>query len=269
MWKQRDVKRALPGIGAVLVLFAAACASVPRPEPDAPPEERLRYGWELLARKRTFVARQVFEDLIFSAPGSAIIDSAHYGLAEAHFVDANYFQALTEYQVVVSSFPRSVLVDNAAYKVGLCYWKQSLSYRLDQTETRRAIEAFHAFLLDYPASEWVMDAAVQLREAEDKLALKRIYQGETYLKLRSDRDYLAAVIAFSEAIQGFPESSHLPRALWGLGESYFRLKRTNEALQTFGALVSEFADSPYADKARERLNELQPPPDRDTPAPPP
>jgi len=249
--------------GAALLVAAftlAGCSRVPRPQLDAPPEERLRYGWELLERGRTFNAKQAFEDLIFSAPGSAIIDSAHYGLAEANFAEKNWVQAGSEYATIVTSFPRSGLVDDAAFKVGLCWWHQSLSYKLDQTETVRALDAFRAFIQDYPTSDRLDEALEYIFVSQDKLALKAIYQAETYLKLATKSDFQAAAIYFSEAILTYPDTRHMPRALWGLGMAWYRSGDRQNAIDTFGALVSNYPDSRYVEKAQERLQELRPPP---------
>ncbi len=253
-------KMVLRALGVLLLAITAACSSIPKPEPDAPPEERLRYAWALLERGSYYPAQQAFEDLIFSAPGSAIIDSAHYGLAECYFGMDNHIQAVSEYQRVVSSFPRSGLVDDAAFRIGVANWEQSLSYKLDQTETLRAIVAFRAFVQDYPASERVDEALDYLRQAEDKIALKTIYLAESYLKLGTDSDYQAAIMYFSEAIQDFPSSELMPRAIFGLGETYYKKGETENARQALGALVANFPDSEYTERAQKRIRDLPPPP---------
>ncbi len=239
--------------GAVLVV---GCAGVPKPPPDASPEERLRYGYRLLEKGTTYNAKQVFEELIYSAPGSAIIDSAHYGLAETFFTEDNYYQALIEYEILVSSFPRSPLVDDAAFKVGLCYWEQSPSYKLDQTETRRAIDAFQIFLLDYPGSEYVGEAVDYLYRCREKLARKLLYQGTTYSKLGTDGDMIAAIIALQEMLQLYPDSSYTGEALWWLAEAFYRLSRYEQAAVVYGSLVRGYPDSKRLKAARERLTEL-------------
>ena len=232
------------------------CASVPKPPPDAPPEVMLRYGYRLLERGSTYNARLVFEELVYSAPGSAIIDSAHFGLAETFFTDDNYYQALIEYEILVSSFPRSPLVDDAAFKVGLCYWEQSPSYKLDQTETRKAIDAFQIFLLDYPGSELVGEAVDYLYRCREKLARKRLYQGMTYLKLGTDGDLLAAIIALQEMLQLYPDSSYTGEALWWLAEALYHLDQYEQAAVVYASLVSGYPDSKRLKAARGRLTEL-------------
>jgi len=243
-------------VGLVTLLLFAACSHIPRPQQGAAPEEFLRYAWRLLEEDKTFQAKAVFQELIYTAPGSAIIDSVHYGLAETHFAEKSYYLALSEYSTIVRSFPRSPLVDRAAFKVGLCHWEQSNGFKLDQTETHEAREVFRAFLLDYPGSGIVDEVVTYLQMAEDKLARKLIYQGETYLKLGTERDLESAIIAYQEALTEWPGSSHLDLALWGLGEVYYRQGRHDDARAAFGALVANFPDSIRLKKARSRLDSL-------------
>ncbi|MFC1545112.1 outer membrane protein assembly factor BamD [Gemmatimonadota bacterium] len=239
-----------------VILLAAACSHIPRPQPGAAPEDYLRYGWQLLDEGKFFQAKEIFQELIYTAPGSAIIDSVHYGLAETHFAERNYFLALSEYSTIVRSFPRSGLVDDAAFKVGICHWEQSNSYKLDQMETLEAREAFRTFLLDYPTSDIADDVVTYLEMTEDKLARKKIYEGETYLKLGTERDLVSAVIAFQEALTIWQRSSHIDLALWGLGEVYYRQGRHDDARAAFGALVANFPDSKRVKRARARLEDL-------------
>jgi outer membrane protein assembly factor BamD len=257
------------GAGLLLVVLSTGCSHIQRPPSDAPAEDRLHYAWKLLEHGNTYASRQAFEELIFSAPGSAVIDSAHYGLAETYYKERNWIQAQSEYEVVARSFPRSPLVDDAAFRSGTCWWKQSLSYKLDQNETRQAIDAFRAFLLDYPASEHYDEVMVLLAQAEDKLARKKIYEGDTYRKLGTERDLTAAELTYIEAIQNWPGASVLDLALWGLGQVYLVQQQYPKALQAFSALVGNFPDSRWAKDAREHirtLNEMgvtapgQPPP---------
>ncbi|MFC1595354.1 outer membrane protein assembly factor BamD [Gemmatimonadota bacterium] len=239
-----------------MILMAAACSHIPRPQQGASPEEYLRYGWRMLEDGKTFQAKEVFQELIYSAPGSAIIDSVHYGLAETHFAERNYFLAQSEYTTIVRSYPRSGLVDKAAFRIGLCHWQQSNGYKLDQMETREAREAFRTFLLDYPTSDIADEVVTYLEMAEDKLARKMIYEGETYLKLGMERDLVSATIAFQEALSTWQRSSHIDLALWGLGEVFYRQGRYDEARAAFGALVANFPDSKRLRKARARLGDL-------------
>ena len=252
-----------------VLLLATACSHIPRPQPGAAPEDYLRYAWRMLEEGKTFQAKEAFQELIYSAPGSAIIDSVHYGLAETHFAERSYFLALSEYSTIVRSFPRSGLVDDAAFKVGLCHWEQSNSYKLDQMETHEAREAFRTFLLDYPASDIVDEVVTYLVMAEDKLARKKIYEGETYLKLGTERDLVSATLAFQEALGLWQRSSHIDLALWGLGEVYFKQGRHDDARAAFGALVANFPDSKRLKKARARLEDLGASETLSAPPPPP
>lgn len=246
------------------IILAAGCTQIRRPPPGSPPEELMRYGWRLLEKDKTFTAKEVFQQLIYSAPGSAIIDSVHYGLAETQFKEGNYYLALNEYRQIVQSFPRSSLVDDAASKIGLCHWEQSRGFKYDQQETLQAREAWRAFLLDYPGSELVDEVVAYYGMAEDRLARKIIYQGETYLRLGTERDLEAAILAFREALQYYPETSFQDLAIWGIGEAQYRLGHLDEARQSFGALVANFPDSRRIKHARSRLKKIgpasQPPP---------
>ncbi len=239
------------------VIVVAGCAGVPRPRSDAGPEERMHYAWRLFEAGRTYQAKEVFQELVYSASGSAIIDSVHYGLAETHFREKSYYLAQNEYRSIVRSYRRSPLVDDAAFKIGLCYWELSHSYKLDRTETLQAFTEFRAFLLDYPTSELV-DQAVAYRDlAYDKLARKQIYQGDTYLRLGTENDLQAALLMFQEAGEFWPDTSHLDLALWGIGEAHYQLEEYPQALEAFAALVANYPDSSKNKHARRRIEKLR------------
>jgi len=242
---------------AVALLTVWGCAGIPRPRSDAGPEERMRYAWRLLESGRTFQAKEVFQELVYLASGSTIIDSVYYGLAESHLREKSYFLAQNEYRNIVRSYRRSPLVDDAAFKIGLCYWELSHTYKLDQTETYQAFDEFRAFLQDYPSSELADQAAAYRDLAYDKLARKKIYEGETYLRLGTDRDLGAALRMFQEAGQIYPDTSHLDLALWGVGETYYRMGEGQRAMEAFVALVANYPDSRRLKAARKRIEKLR------------
>ena len=244
--------------GVLGIMGSLACAGVPRPARDASPEVRFRYGWTLLERGNTYQARQVFEELSLAAAGSAVIDSIRYGLAETYFRESNYHQSRVEYEAFVSAHPRSHLVDDAAFKIGLCYWELSLGYKLDQSETRQAIDAFQSFMMDYPTSDLADRASELIYEAREKLARKKLYEGETYYQLGTERDLRAAGLVLTEMIQTFGGSRHLDRAVWLLAEVHLKLDERDRARELFAAFIQAFPDSSLRSRVQARLRELGP-----------
>ncbi|MDZ7345098.1 MAG: outer membrane protein assembly factor BamD [candidate division KSB1 bacterium] len=232
----------------VCVLAAAflACGSN-KPRANMTTEERFAYALKLFHDKNYFDATTQFRIVILNAPGSPLVDQAQFYLAECHFHRQEFILAASEYEKLIRLYPRSDKLDDAQYKIGLCYDELSPKSDLDQKYTYRAIEAFQRFLEDFPASEYAPEVEKKLFEAREKLAKKEFNTGNLYRKMAY---YESAVISFNDVLARFYDTRYAEPAHFYKGQCLFKLQRYNEARETLTEFLQKFPKSKFHSKAQ-------------------
>lgn len=177
-------------------------------------------------------AARAFETVISIARGTNYAQDAQYYLAESYFKNKEYLLAASEYQRYMNYYPRDERREEVQYKEALCYYKLSPRYKLDQTETLKALELFQLFILRYPTSEYSTEAGKRVNELRNKLAHKMFDAGLFYLRIR---EYNAAQIYFGLVVNEYPDS------IWA-----------DDALAKQMEALELYADNSVQDKKEER-----------------
>ena len=146
-----------------------------------------------------------FEVIRLQYPGSVIADSAQYYLGECHFYQDEFLLAAEEYQTLRRNMPASPLVPLAQYKIAMCYYNLSPKSSLDQSYTKRAIDEFQTFIEYYPKSDLVKGAEEKITELNTKLAKKIFDSGILYMKLD---DYASATLYFNLVIEKYHDTPY-------------------------------------------------------------
>jgi tol-pal system protein YbgF len=99
-----------------------------------------------------------------------------------------------------------------------------------------AIQAFEAFLISSPQSEFAANATYWI--------------GECYYTLS---DLPKSLAYFQNVVDSYPKSAKTPDALLKLGYTQAAMKERDKSMKTFEYLIKTYPSSPAASKARERL----------------
>jgi outer membrane protein assembly factor BamD len=215
-------------------------------------EEEFERAHRLLDHKKYADAALAFEQFMYNHGGSALVPDATYYQGESRFLGKEYTDAITAFERVVTEYPSSAYADRAQYRLGLCYYKESPSWELDQEMTEKAIETFQVFLVKYPQSQLVLEVKKMIAACQDKLAHKLYDSGRIYLKLRL---YESARLYFRAAQQDTPISRWSRMSTLGLAESDFQEKKYGNARKGFEALTKD-PDMVIRKKAQSRLADI-------------
>ena len=210
-------------------------------------------GMRDFKKKNYWGARRKLEMFTRLYPGSTVIDSAQFFLSESYYGLREYISAASEHQNLIRKFPNSQLADHAQYKIAMCYYKLSPDYNLDQQYTIKAIDEFITLIEDYPACEYVEDAANKREEMRNKLAVKRFRNAEQYKKLGS---YVAAKRYFLGVLGYFLDTKWAPEALFNIGECEIKLEDFQSAKRTFEEFIKQYPNHKLVEKAKFRLQQL-------------
>lgn len=240
----------LIALNLAIVLFACGGNKA---RPNLTTEERFAYATKLFNDKDYFDARTQFRILILNAPGSTIVDQAQFYLAECHFNMDEYIIAASEYEKLIRLYPRSAFLDDAQYKNALCYDKLSPKADLDQKYTYKAIEEYQRFMEEFSTSELAGEVEKRLSTLRNKLAKKEFNTGNLYRKMAL---YEAAIYSFDEVLNRFYDSQYAETAHFYKGECLFKLQRWNEARTALEQFVQKFPQSSNHSQARSMLEEI-------------
>lgn len=162
-------------------------------------------------------AADAFETVTRVGRGTNFAKDAQYYLAESYYRAESYLLAASEFDRFVGFYPNDERREEVDFKTAKCYYEQSPRYRLDQSNTIRAIEAFQLFNNRYPGSEKVLEAAGYIDEMRNKLALKYYEAAGFYLRIR---EFESAAIYYGITIDQFPESKYAEKALVNQIQAY-------------------------------------------------
>jgi TolA-binding protein len=153
-----------------------------------------------------------------------------------------YVEALKDLQVVVDSFPKSAVADDALMQTAL--------YHLDVARDLEAARtAADRVLREYPES----DSAPMAYVITGRLTMARA---------RTPADVDAALASFERVPRLFPASEAVAAARFHMGEALRRVRRPDEAANQFRRVPVEFPRSIYAARSALASAAALPPPDR-------
>lgn len=236
--------RGLSAAAAALlsVVVAAGCSPVPEIG-EATTEEVYALGTAAAERGDHLFAIEAMNRVLSRSPLHELADDALLWLARSHQAMGEYALAEEEYSRLPTDYPSSPLAPEAAYRLGLTYYDQSLPAALDQTMTERAIAQFGLFETEHPDSPLVADAREKAAELRSRLAEKAYRGGELYLVLKNGA---SARVYFDAVARDYPDTPWAPRALLVLARSAAADGLPEEASAARARLTELYPDSEEA-----------------------
>ena len=236
--------------GVILLVALWGCSPIPE-FGEATTEETYDVGRSALEREDYLVAIEAFKRVTANAPLDELADDAVIGLADAYSATGDYATAEAEYRRLTLDYPRSPLVAEAEYKIGLTYAERSRPAVYDQTATREAVAHFERFLAKHPNSEFVTDARREIAGLRAKLAEKLYTSAMLYIQLKS---HASARIYLESVITDYADTMWAPRALLALARSHARDDSTALADDAYRRLIEKYPDSEEATAASEEIS---------------
>ncbi len=238
----------------VISTFLVMSCSSKKIKPNIPAEERMKIALKMFNDKDYYNARQQFKIITFSHSGLAMADKAQFYLSECHFFMKEYILAASEYERLTKIFPNSEYVDDAKFKLGVCYYKLSPKASLDQEYNIKAISVFQEFLEDFYSSDLVPQVEKMLLESQTKLAKKLYSSAELYRKMSA---YEAAILYYNKVLERYYDTIYAPKAQYWIGECNLKIKNYSQALEAYQLFVNKYQDEKLVKKAKNRIADIQ------------
>jgi len=206
--------------GILLLLFIlSACTSSNVIRPGDTIDVAFEKAKNLYDEEKYTDAANAFETVVSVGRGTDVGQEAQFLLAESYFKDRRFMLAAAEYERYALFYPNSSRREMVDFKQGKSYYFLSPRYKLDQTNTRKAIEQFRLFNSRYPNSDLVTESGELITELRTKLAKKKFEAANFYM--RTDR-FQSAVLYYDLVIDDFPETEWAEKSLVEQIEAYIR-----------------------------------------------
>lgn len=192
-------------------------------------------------------------------------------LSRSYMGQKNYSSAAEYYQAYIRNYPKGRYIIEARFQVGHCYYLDAPDARLDQTETKKAIEFFTQFVELYPESPYAEQAYQEMNELYDKLAQKEFLSAKLYYNLGTylGNNYLSAEIVAKNALKDYPTNKYQEELNWIILQSKYqqlvnsqdskREERARDTEDEYYSFVTQYPNSKHvaaAERIQKELNKI-------------
>lgn len=258
---------ALAAVSAVVLPSALSCATSDGGKPVAyhlTAKQNYEKGLAELKEENWPEAQKYFQFVKQKFPFSKYAVLAELALADAHYAEGRYTEAVDDYKSFARLHPTHEKVEDGytSWRVAQCYVKEMPddwflvppAAEKDQSAVRDAQRELDDFLDKYPDSPYGKDAQVVRKDVLRRLVDHEVYVARFYL----DRDHpYAASLRLEAAIRHYPGSGREAELLLALGQTQLHTGNALRARETFRRVVSEFAAAHQARRAQLYLDFIE------------
>ncbi|OPL19119.1 MAG: hypothetical protein AVO35_12215 [Candidatus Aegiribacteria sp. MLS_C] len=199
-------------------------------------------------------ASRLYTELMFTYPGSPLMDLYLYRMGTAEAGNRFWADALFYFDRVQSEYPRSQWADDCSFQSARVWWEQRYDYRKDLTPVLNCREQLEDFYDRYPGSVLVEDADSLMSGVNDYLARRALFIGRFYT--RRER-YDAALLYLREALNDYGEPQCRGEILISVGDVYAAKGNDYTAREFYQRAVDQCdLTEEQLEEVRSRLDEL-------------
>jgi len=246
--------RIILGVSAlVFILLFTQCSKFRKVQKHGTWQQKYEAAVEYYEQEDYYHAQVLIEEVLPIVIGKPEGEKASFMRAYCYFYQRQYLLASHYFEAFFQTYSRSDYAEEALYMYAYSLYQDSPDYNLDQTSTVNAINAMQSYINRYPYSEFAEDANAIIYELQEKLAKKTFENARQYYKLRS---YRAAVVAFEEFMNGFPDSRMAEEAFYLMIDSQYQyarqsvrakeIERLNEVLEMYNRFTNYYPESEYS-----------------------
>lgn len=213
-------------------LFLSGCAFIDEfflPAPQDTVQEVFEAGNDAMREKNYKQAATYFTRIKDEHPFSPYAIRAELALADAHFLDEEYWLAAESYRDFETLHPRNEAIPYVLYQLGMSLKKTYTSIDRSATEVKEAIEYFNRLQQEYPDTEYGRKAPEQIVECRKTLAQREIFIGNVFWGMKN---YQAAYTRFQHVVQTYPDATEEAEYARTKGEAAYLKFRQNDAQST-------------------------------------
>ena len=207
-------------------------------------KKALEEGDALYAVKKFNEAEILFPQSVW-APKAALMASYSY------YSWQYYGDAIAESERFLKTYPRNPNLAYAHYLIALCYYENIQDEKRNLKTLILAKEKFQFILLNFPNTDFALDAKYKMDLIEDILASKEIYIGKYYLQKNK---WIPAINRFKTVVDEYNGTVYVEEALHRLVEIHYKLGLEHEAKKYASVLGYNYQSGEWYKKSYSIFN---------------
>lgn len=238
-------------------------------DPDYGNADKALYelAWALKSQEKEAEAAEAFAQLVGRFPDSPLASEGHYHVGEEKYRNGDFAAAVEAYQASMAAAQDAPLGEKAAHKLGWAFFRQE---RLEDARKTFAhqratwpegplapdaafMEAEVLFSQDKYEEALAGYEAVENPSTKEFKTLTLLHAGQSAAQLKQ---WEKALETLDKLIDEFPDSSHLPEALYEKGWALQNVGREDEALAAYEQVIAA-TDREAAARAQFMIGEIQ------------
>ncbi len=173
--------------------------------------------------------------------------------AKSYYGMRDYIMAGSYFKSFIEQFPFGKYAEEGSFMAAMCDYNIAPRSKLDQENTRNAIEGFNLFLLRFPDSPRVEESKKLLKELQEKLVEKSYLSAKLYYDMKQ---YKAAVVALNNSLKEYTDSKYREEMMFlklsslhlyaEFSQPNKQKERFQETLDDYFSFMEEFPQSLYS-----------------------
>ena len=183
-------------------------------------------GLEALEQGDVLFAARKFNEVEILFPQSDLAPKSSLMAAYSYYAQDYYEDCIFELIRFLNVYPKDKNLDYAYYLLGIAHYEQIVDEKKDTFYILKAKEYFEYINLNYPNTEYSIDASFKIELINDILASKELYIGRYYV---DKKKWIPAINRFKNVVDYYDTTIYVEEALFRLVEVYYLLGLEEEA----------------------------------------
>ena len=210
-----------------------------------------REGYEEFEAGDSLYAAKKFNEAELLFPQSSWAPKAALMAAYVYYAQDYYFDAESELERFIKTYPKSQDLAYAHFLLAMCYYEKIVDEKKDLGPLLRAQEKFNFIIKNFPESDYALDAEYKLDLIQDYLASKEMYIARHYMKKKK---WIASINRYKTVVEQYENTVYVEEALHRLVELYFSIGLENESQKYASLLGYNYQSSKWYEKSYKVFN---------------
>ena len=163
---------------------------------------------ENLKKNDTYFAANKFLEAELLFPQSDWAPKSALMAAYSYYLQDYYSKSIFHLERFISTYPKDKRMPYAYYLLAMCYYENIEDEKRDLLPLLKSKNLFEQIILEYPATDFALDAKFKIDLINEYLASKEMYIGRHYMK---NEKWIAAINRFKNVINNYIRSRQTSR----------------------------------------------------------